>query len=259
MLVMRSVPPPCASDLTAVARIRRAAITCFAREGFSVGLRAIAAQAGVTAGLITHHFGSKQGLRRACDDEVLRITVEAKRDSVYFGGPTDLLAQMARIEDYLPAASYALRSIQEGGELAGRLMESFVSETVAYMDQAVQAGAVTPSHDNAARARYLLYSGFGAMLLFARYEASDPSDIEVVTREFVERYGPVTAELYAQPLFTDPALFEDYLRTAPAANAALAAQGESQARDAGPATAPEPTMTQATQAQAPKQAPQEES
>ena len=233
---MCSVPSSRPADLTAAARIRNAALVCFAREGFAVGLRTIAAQAGVTAGLITHHFGSKEGLRRACDAEVLRLTAEVKKDSVYFGGPTELLAQMARIEDYIPATSYALRSIQEGGELAATLLDSFARDAVAYMGEAVRAGVVTPSHDEAARARYLLYSGFGAMLLFARYEASDPSDIEVVTREFIERYGAVSAELYSQPLFTDPGLLADYIRATTAADRPGAPP-----QAPSPAAAPTPT------------------
>lgn len=236
MLVMCSVRSSRDADLTAAARIRHAAIACFAREGFTVGLRAIAAEADVTAGLITHHFGSKEGLRRACDAEVLRLTAEVKKDSVYFGGPTDLLAQMARIEDYIPATSYALRSIQEGGQLAATLLDSFARDAIAYMDGAVKAGVMTPSHDEAARARYLLYSGFGAMLLFARYEASDPSDIEVVTREFIERYGAVSAELYSQPLFTNPELLADYVQATTATG-----QPGTPPQEPSPAAAPTPT------------------
>lgn len=240
---MRSVSSSGDGDLTAVARIRNAALTCFARDGFSVGMRTIAAEAGVTAGLITHHFGSKEGLRRACDAEVLRLTAEVKKDSVYFGGPTDLLTQMAQIEDYIPATSYALRSIQEGGQLAATLLDSFAQDAIAYMDGAVQAGVMTPSHDEVARARYLLYSGFGAMLLFARYEASDPSDIEVVTREFIERYGPISAELYSQPLFTNPALLADYVRATTAAHE--------------PGTQPQAPRPAAAPAAAPTDPPQE--
>jgi AcrR family transcriptional regulator len=54
-------------------RLRDAAIARFGRDGFAVGLRAIAAHAGVTAALIVHHFGSKEGLRRACDEHVLAV------------------------------------------------------------------------------------------------------------------------------------------------------------------------------------------
>jgi len=59
ILNMRSV-----DDLTAAARIRDAAIERFGEQGFSVGLRPIAEAAGVSAALVIHHFGSKDGLRR---------------------------------------------------------------------------------------------------------------------------------------------------------------------------------------------------
>lgn len=229
MLVVRSTSSSPDSDLTAAARIRNAALLRFARDGFDVGLRAIAADVGVTAGLITHHFGSKDGLRRACDAEVLRLTVEVKSASTYFGGPVDLMTQMSQVEDYIPATAYAMRSLMEGGELATALMDLFVGDAVSYMSDAVKAGTVTPSHDEEARARYLLYAGFGAILLFLRYEASDPGDVESAIREFIDRYGPVTAELYSRPLFTDPGLYADYVRATSAASPAEAPEGPSDA------------------------------
>jgi len=58
-------------DLTARARIRDAALWHFAEEGFSrATIRDIAATAGVSPGLVRHHFGSKEGLRDACDEAV---------------------------------------------------------------------------------------------------------------------------------------------------------------------------------------------
>jgi AcrR family transcriptional regulator len=56
-------------DLTARARIRDAAIALFAERGIgSATIRDIAQAAGVSSGLVRHHFGSKEGLRQACDD-----------------------------------------------------------------------------------------------------------------------------------------------------------------------------------------------
>lgn len=245
---MRSKSSTPESDLTAVARIRNAALLRFARDGFGTGLRTIAADAGVTAGLITHHFGSKDGLRRACDAEVLRLTEEVKRSSTYFGGPTDLMTQMSQVEEYIPATAYAMRSLMEGGELATTLMDLFVGDTVSYMSDAVKAGTVTPSHNEEARARYLLYAGFGALLLFLRYEASEPGDIEVAVREFIDRYGPVSAELYSRPLFTDPGLYADYVRATADPEAASAASDASAAPvgDAETAPAPDPAPDSAT-------------
>ena len=246
ILAVRSKSSTPESDLTAVARIRNAALLRFARDGFGVGLRTIAADAGVTAGLIAHHFGSKDGLRRACDTEVLRLTQEVKRSSMYFGGPTDLMTQMSQVEEYIPATAYAMRSLMEGGELATTLMDLFVGDTVSYMSDAVKAGTVTPSHNEEARARYLLYAGFGALLLFLRYEASEPGDIEAAVREFIDRYGPVTAELYSRPLFTDPGLYADYVRATSAdpadasADGAASAAPAASADDVEPAPAPDP-------------------
>ncbi|MFF5209097.1 TetR/AcrR family transcriptional regulator [Streptosporangium sp. NPDC000396] len=61
-------------DMTAQARIRNAAIAHFARDGFQkTNLRAVAADVGVSIDLIFHHFGSKDGLRTACDEHVLHV------------------------------------------------------------------------------------------------------------------------------------------------------------------------------------------
>ena len=57
------------SDLTARARIRDAAIKLFAERGIDrATVRDIALDAGVSSGLLRHHFGSKEGLRDACDE-----------------------------------------------------------------------------------------------------------------------------------------------------------------------------------------------
>ena len=62
------------ADLTARARIRDAALERFAEDGFDgATIRGIAAAAGVSPGLVQHHFGSKEGLRQACDDAVLEL------------------------------------------------------------------------------------------------------------------------------------------------------------------------------------------
>jgi AcrR family transcriptional regulator len=60
------------SDLTARARIRDAAIELFAERGIEAAtIRDIAQAAGVSSGLLRHHFGSKEGLRDACDEHAL--------------------------------------------------------------------------------------------------------------------------------------------------------------------------------------------
>src|ERR1700758_4479430 len=75
------------ADMTAAARIRGAAIEQFGHRGFNVGLRAIADAAGVSAALVIHHFGSKQGLRKACDDHVAEEIRSAKSEPLRSADP----------------------------------------------------------------------------------------------------------------------------------------------------------------------------
>ncbi len=99
MLSMRSAATggrgPDPDDLTTRARIRDAAVVRFGREGFGASLRTVAADAGVSPGLVIHHFRSKEGLRLACDEYVLRVAREAKRRSIVTGGPGGIVAELA--------------------------------------------------------------------------------------------------------------------------------------------------------------------
>ncbi|MFD0661596.1 TetR/AcrR family transcriptional regulator [Thermocatellispora tengchongensis] len=71
--------PP--EDLTARARIRDAALDQFARRGVkSATLKDIAEAAGVSVGLVQHHFRSKDALREACDEHVMASLVHRSKD-----------------------------------------------------------------------------------------------------------------------------------------------------------------------------------
>lgn len=59
-------------DLTAKARIRNAALDLYSKSGPDrISLRAIATEAGVTLGLVQHHYKTKAGLREAVDQLVV--------------------------------------------------------------------------------------------------------------------------------------------------------------------------------------------
>ena len=62
----RSAPGAAGQDLTAKARIRNAALDLYAANGEDgTSLRTVATAAGVTVGLVVHHYGTKDGLREA--------------------------------------------------------------------------------------------------------------------------------------------------------------------------------------------------
>src|SRR5215467_4596367 len=79
----RPVGDPAFEDLTGRARIRDAAIRLFAERGIDgTTVRDIAALAGVSPGLLRHHFGSKEALREACDVYALDRLVKIKEEFI---------------------------------------------------------------------------------------------------------------------------------------------------------------------------------
>ncbi|MGZ8715092.1 MAG: helix-turn-helix domain-containing protein, partial [Mycobacterium sp.] len=82
-------------DRTAIARIRDAAIDQWGQNGFNVGLRSVAEAAGVSAALVIHHFGSKDGLRKACDEYVAEEVRQSKSESSQSSDPPRGFAPMA--------------------------------------------------------------------------------------------------------------------------------------------------------------------
>lgn len=66
------------ADLTAKARIRNAALELFAAKGaVGTSIREVATTAGVTHGLVVHHFTNKDGLRRAVQQHVIELIRQA--------------------------------------------------------------------------------------------------------------------------------------------------------------------------------------
>ncbi len=199
-------------DLTARARIRDAAVARFAREGFGVGLRVVAEDAGVSAALILHHFGSKDGLRAACDDHVLTTIREAKEQALTSSSAQDLLLQLAALDEYAPLVGYALRSLQAGGDLARDFVEHFVADAEVYLAEAVAAGAMRPSRDEKARARYLTIQGLGGLLLdMTLTPPADPTDLVAVLHRHRDRMMLPAVELFTHGLMTDNTMLDAYL------------------------------------------------
>ena len=83
-------------DLTAKARIRNAALELHAAKGSdNTTLRDVASAAGVTSGLVIHHFGSKDGLRRA----VQQYVVDQFRQAVDSVPPVGTPEEIGRARD----------------------------------------------------------------------------------------------------------------------------------------------------------------
>ena len=199
-------------DRTAVARIRDAAIEQWGQHGFNVGLRSIAEAAGVSAALVIHHFGSKEGLRKACDDYIAEEVRTGKSASFRTKDPADWFAQMAAIESYAPLMAYLVRSMQSGSQLAKMLWRKMIADAEQYMEEGVQSGLIKPSRDPAARAKYLGITGGGSFLMYLQMH-DNPTDLRAVLRDYGEEMVLPALEIYTHGLMTDSTMYEAFLET----------------------------------------------
>ena len=199
-------------DRTAVARIRDAAIEQWGQHGFNVGLRSIAEAAGVSAALVIHHFGSKEGLRKACDDYIAEEIRTGKSASLQTKDPTDWFAQMAAIESYAPLMAYLVRSMQSGSELAKMLWRKLIADAEQYLEEGVRNGLLKPSRDPRARAKYLGITGGGSFLMYLQMH-DNPTDLRAVLRDYGEEMVLPALEIYTHGLMTDSTMYDAFLET----------------------------------------------
>ena len=204
MLFMRSARVP-ADDLTARARIRDSALVYFGRHGFqSATVRAIASDAGVSPALVIHHFGSKDGLREACDGYVTDCIDDLTSHASTHLEARDLLDLLSRTPALSPLVPYIIQAMTEGGAFALRLWDRLVQDTENYLRAAVAGGVVRPTADERSRAEMLATFKLG-MFLLARYLMPPPPggaehDIDILA--ISDRFTVPTLELFTHGMFT---------------------------------------------------------
>lgn len=198
-------------DRTTRARIRDAAVSRFARDGVSdTTLRDVAADADVSVGLIAHHFGSKDGLRRAVDDHLLTLfrqwaTELREEDISIVGGFVDKAA------DHVDGLRYIARALVEGTPEAATLYDELVDMSESLLAEAEAVGWIRPAGDRRMRAALLLTWDMGTFVLADHVSRATGSSI--FEREGMQRWSQEILEIYARGLLTD----ESWLHAADAA------------------------------------------
>ncbi|GEK22440.1 TetR/AcrR family transcriptional regulator [Cellulomonas xylanilytica] len=202
-------------DLTARARIRDAAVARFGRDGFRAPVRAIAEDAGVSAALVIHHFGSKDALRAECDQHVLTVIREQKSNAIAHASPAETIGMLATVQEYAPLFAYLVRSLLDGGALAGHFVDGLVDDASAYLQAGEEAGTVRPSADPAGRARQVVATQVG-LLVMAQLDAAaghgvapTESPAEAIVQLY-ERSMLAGLELYTYGLLTDSRYLDAY-------------------------------------------------
>ncbi len=158
-------------DRATPARIRDAAIRCFADAGVDrTSVRTIAETAGVSPALVIHHYGSKDGLRVACDRHVAALIREQKSESMRAGAGLDPVAALRSYGDGPPLLGYLARTLVDGSPHVSELLEELVADAVAYMAEGEANGLLRPSDDPHGRAAVVLLWSMGALVLHEHAE-----------------------------------------------------------------------------------------
>ncbi len=208
MLLMRStgrIP----DDLTARARIRDAAVELIGLDGFdNVKIRAVAETAGVSPGLVIHHFGSKDGLRAECEQYVGDRIHEAIERATANLQPYDLLGEMSKKLELAPLVPYLIRALAEGGDLGRRMFSRMVDDTERYLRAAVAQGTIRPSEDERGRAEMLTSFSLGSQLLAQYLVSADTPEGRV--QELQRRFTVPALEVFTQGLYTSTDILTAY-------------------------------------------------
>lgn len=188
-------------DLQAHARIRDAALRLFGEQGIKgTTVRQIAEAAGVSAALVIHHFGSKDGLRRACDEWMMARLTETKTAAV--SGADPLEAVFRAQNEFRPFFGYIAASITEGGDGADRLFEAMCGLTREMFTVGVPAGIMREPTDLDATVTLLVALSLGATVLEAQV-SRHLGGTHLLDPAVLPRYSIASTELFTHGLFAD--------------------------------------------------------
>jgi AcrR family transcriptional regulator len=153
-------------DLTARVRIRQAAMAQFAEHGFDkTTIRGIAAAAGVSPGLVRHHFGSKQGLQDAVDTHVLteihRVNDEMFRNSGDAGFSQATLSR----HELRPYMGYLQKALMAGSPILATLFDHMVDMAEPWFALADEQRTDPPTVDRRTRAAVFNAMALGVPIL----------------------------------------------------------------------------------------------
>ncbi|MEU5610710.1 TetR/AcrR family transcriptional regulator [Streptomyces sparsogenes] len=154
---------PESEDLTARARIRDAALKHFTESGFAKAtIREIARTAGVSPGLVRHHFGSKEDLRDACDAYVLqalhRFNDQALEREGQPGGAQLDVADRHALD---PFQRYLVNALRDESSVAAPIFDEMVKMVDRWLARADAERPDPPRADRTTRAALMVAQSLG--------------------------------------------------------------------------------------------------
>lgn len=174
-------------DLTAKARIRNTALDLYAQYGEErISLRAVASEAGVTLGLVQHHFKTKAGLREAVDQLVVDYFVSTLRSVEDEKDPRKLAAARdaavrRMLEANPPIVNYVRRAVLEPSGEQMHLLDALIGLTRDEVATLRKKGMAPTDRTESTQVVSVLVRQMGALLLQplidAAWDRVQPGDI----------------------------------------------------------------------------------
>ena len=220
-------------ERSTAAKIRDAAIECFAAEGIAgTTARKVAAVAGVSPGSVINHFGSMDGLRQACDRYLIAITKDRKEQAMAAGPNLDILAALR--EGGPPhLMAYLAEVLTDNSRAVSELVDGMIADAEIYLSQGVESGMLQPSADPHGRAVIMVLWNLGLLVMhhhLDRLLGADLTDPDFGSSPAIANYLTPIMEIYGDGVFT-----AEFMANAQEAMAALAdgaARTDSQHEDA---------------------------
>ena len=198
---------PGADEPPSVERIRRAALASFAAHGAAATtLRGVAAAAGVSLGLVQHHFSTKAGLIKAVDDYVIEVVItpmalpiaERAGDSI-----TEVGERVNRIiSEHPDVAAYLGRAVVDGSALGAIVFDRLLEVGKARWQARADRGEARPDIDVAWAATNSLVLALGAVSLRSHIERHLPEPL--IEPGQLKRWQTSVDTLLREGLFPPP-------------------------------------------------------
>lgn len=190
-----------------IERIRVAALRCFAAQGTSgTTLRGVAAAAGVSVGLVQHHFATKAGLIQAVDEGVLDLVITPMAQPIPEGA-VDSIAEIGKrvnriFVEHPDVAAYVSRALVDGSPLGATIFDALFALGKARWEQRAQRGETRPDIDLTWAALNGIVLALGAASLSAHIDRQLPEPFTSPSQ--LQRWQASVDSLLREGLFRRP-------------------------------------------------------
>jgi AcrR family transcriptional regulator len=180
--VLSEVDGVTAEDRSSIERIRNAALKTFGTYGTSsTSLRTVAEAAGVSVGLVQHHFVNKAGLIQAVDDHVMGVVISTISQPIP-PPPADSIAEMgsrvtAIVADHPEIADYVGRALIDGSPLGAAIFDTLTAFGIARWNKRSERGETRPEVDVTWGALNSLVLALGTMIMRGHIERQLPEPL----------------------------------------------------------------------------------